>query len=340
MASETPPFWWKESGFAALALKPAEWVYSFFACRNLDRRIPPQIDLPVLCIGNFTLGGAGKTPVAISFAKAAKEMGFKPGIVSRGFGGTTRGQHRVDPDHDRARDVGDEPLLLARHAMVMVGADRHASAVKLKEAGCDLILMDDGFQSRRLYTDYALLVVDATRGLGNGRVFPAGPLRAPLPNQLAYADGVLVIGQGDGGDRAIRLASRAAKPVFLGSLVSSASHKVDKKRFLAFAGIGNPQKFFKSVRDMGGEIDQTRIFADHHFFSEFDLKDIADSAETHKLWLATTAKDYVRLVTDKLDDKLKRLVVFDVDVAFEDAGYCQRILRDVIRNYKERMIGQ
>jgi len=336
MANETPPFWWKKPGLASALLLPAAMGYGFFARRNMESRMPPKIDLPVLCIGNFTLGGAGKTPVAIAFAKAAKKMGRKPGIVSRGFGGAVRGLHLVDPGRDRARHVGDEPLLLARHAKVAVGGDRHAAARMLEEAGCNIILMDDGFQSRSLYPDYALLVVDAMRGFGNGKIFPAGPLRAPLSTQLAYTDSVVVIGNGEGRDRAVRYAARAAKPVHYARLVPSANRDVEGRRFLAFAGIGNPQKFFCSVKELGGIIEQQRIFADHHFFSEYDVKDIADSAAVHKLAIATTAKDYVRLKTDGLDKKLDKLVIFDVEVMFDTRSFCESILNDVLTRYKER----
>jgi len=336
MANETPPFWWKKPGLTSGLLTPAAMGYAFFSRRNMERHAPPKIDLPVLCIGNFTLGGGGKTPVAIAFARAARKMGYKPGIVSRGFGGSVRGVHMVDVSRDRAREVGDEPLLLVRHARVIVACDRYAAARMLQKAGCDVILMDDGFQSRRLYPDYTLLVVDGMRGFGNGKIFPAGPLRAPLPTQLAYTDGVLVIGHGEGRDCAIRCAARAAKPVYHAVLAPSANGKVEGGRFLAFAGIGNPQKFFVSVKELGGVVEQQRVFADHHFFSEPDIRNIADSAKAHQLAVATTAKDYVRLKTDSLDKSLKKLVIFDVDVAFEAVGFCKFILSEVMMRYKER----
>jgi len=334
MISETPSFWWKKPGLLSLALRPVSKTYGLWASHVLKHTRPPQIDIPVLCIGNFTLGGSGKTPVTIAFAKKAHEMGLKPGIVSRGAGGQIRSEHLVDLSHDLARNVGDEPLLLARHAPVVVGVNRQRGAQKLQELGCDLILMDDGFQSRRLYPDFSLLVVDAMRGIGNGNTFPAGPLRAPIEAQLPLADALLVIGKGDEGDKIIRLAARGAKPVHIAALTPSASHKVANKKFLAFA----PQRFFQMIESMGGKVIEKRIFADHHFFKPHELQELAASAAAQKLWLATTAKDHVRLTTSLSPTNLKKLVVFDIEPAFSEPDYLQRIIQQTQRCFHERRL--
>lgn len=339
MAGETPSFWWVKTSFLKISLAPVAAIYSYFARHTMDKKVPPAIDLPVLCVGNFTLGGAGKTPVAIALSKHARQMGLKPGIVSRGYGSSYKGVHLVDPHHDRARDVGDEPLLLARHAPVAISPNRLEAAQLLQREGCTFILMDDGFQSRRLVMDYALLVVDGLRGLGNGAVFPAGPLRAPLETQLAYTDSVLVIGQGAEGDHVIRMAARAAKPLALAKLTPSADGLVADQRFLAFAGIGNPEKFFLSITQMHGIVEQTRSYADHHFFTEYDLKDIADSAKSANLHIATTAKDYIRLKTDGQERQLDNLVVFDVTVDFDDADFCKRLIEETLDRFKKRSRG-
>jgi len=339
MISEAPPFWWKKPGIMSLSLSPLAGIYGFWARRRLIGIQAPQINLPVLCIGNFTLGGNGKTPVTLALAKAALARGLQPGIVSRGSGGTTkRGIHLVDAAHDRARDVGDEPLLLARHAPVIVGVDRLLAAKKLQELGCNIILMDDGFQSRRLYPDFALLVVDASRGIGNGKVFPAGPLRAPIRTQLTHTDALLIFGKGDASDTIIRLAARSAKPISFANLIPSASHKVAKKKFLAFAGIGNPQRFFQTVESMGGKLIEKRIFADHHFFSHHELQELATSANTQKLWLATTAKDHIRITTSLNMPILKKLVVFDIEPDFVEVDYLNRILQQTEMRFRERKL--
>jgi len=338
MISEMPAFWWKKPGIASFILRPAAGIYGLRAARVLKRSSPPQIDAPVLCVGNFTLGGSGKTPLTIALAKQALKMGLKPGIVSRGTGGQTRSQHLVDVEHDLARNVGDEPLLLARFAPVMIGVNRHLAAQKLQEMGCNFILMDDGFQSRRLLPDFCLLVVDASRGIGNGLTFPAGPLRAPIEPQLALTDALLVVGQGDGANKIIRLAARAAKPVHIANLTPSASHKVAKKKFLAFAGIGNPQRFFHTIEEMGGKVMERRIFADHHFFKPHELQTLNATAQAQKLWLATTAKDYIRLASSSPPANLKKLVVFDIEPAFGEPDYLQRILNQTQHRFRERRL--
>jgi len=343
MISEMPPFWWKKPGFTSLVLQPLGHLYGAFASYRLKRATPPQIDIPVLCIGNFTLGGSGKTPLTIAFANQANAMGLKAGIVSRGTGGGhSRGLHLVDASHDRARDVGDEPLLLARHAPVVIGVDRFGAARQLRDLGCDLILMDDGFQSRRLYPDFALLVVDAMRGIGNGHIFPAGPLRAPIGVQLAFTDALIILGEGDEGDGVVRLAAKRAKPVSTAQFKPSASHKVMGKKFLAFAGIGHPQRFFHTIEAMGGKLVEKRIFADHHFFNLHELQDLATSATAQKLWLATTAKDYVRIATNPAfhskSVRLKKLVIFDIEPDFAEPDYLQRILQQAKARFRERKL--
>jgi len=338
MISETPPFWWRNPGFASLSLMPFAKIYGLFANHTLKHRQPPQIDLPVLCIGNFTLGGSGKTPLTIALAKQAHAMGLKVGIVSRASGATKSGLHLVNAAHDRARDVGDEPLLLARHAKVVIGVNRLEAARRLQALGCNMILMDDGFQSRRLYPDFSLLAVDAARGIGNGQVFPAGPLRAPIGSQLALTDALLVLGEGDGADKIIRLAAKRAKPISTAKFIPSASHKVAKKKFLAFAGIGHPQRFFRTIETMGGKVVESRIFADHHFFSTHELESLSASAAAQKLWLATTAKDYVRIATNPQLNGLKKLVIFDIEPDFAEDAYLERILHQTQTRFRERIL--
>lgn len=340
MAREAPPFWWKKPDWRARALAPAAWAYGAVAGRRLLQAEPPQVALPVLCIGNFTVGGAGKTPTAIAFARTARARGLRPGIVSRGYGGSYKGLHLVDPDRDSSTHVGDEPLLLARHALVALSPDRHKAALHLREQGCDFIIMDDGFQSARLHADFALLVVDAARGIGNGLVIPAGPLRAPLTDQMRKTDAVLRIGKGEAADFVIRQASRAGRPVYEALLAPSSEAKVAGNRWLAFAGIGNPGKFFASVTQVGGEVAQSRTFPDHYSYRPDDLRDLAETARAQGLGLITTAKDHVRLATmrDAPKEFLDRLAVLNVDLQFERKDAPEKIVDTVMERYKARLL--
>ena len=339
-------FWWDKAGWQACMLSPLAAIYGSVAKKRMINTEPPQIDLPVLCIGNFTVGGAGKTPTCIAFAEAAKAEGFKPGIVSRGYGGSFKGVHLVDPARDTAKLTGDEPLLLARHAMVAVCANRLNAAQLLEQQGCDFIIMDDGFQSARLFYDYALVVIDAARGIGNGRIIPAGPLRAPLPAQMQQASALLRITPNhlkghDASENVIRMAARGNKPFFDARLVSVAEQPAEGKGFLAFAGIGNPQKFYSSVTELGGEVVISRSFGDHYSYRPEDIRKLVTEAREANLILATTAKDYVRLreIQSSVEgDWLREIAIFDVRLDFGREKILQRIIKTTRQNFLERSL--
>lgn len=336
--SNAPAFWWKKPDWRALMLSPLSTLYGAIARRRLLRATPPKMPVPVLCIGNFTVGGAGKTPTAIALAHAAQARGLKPGIVSRGYGGGFSGVHRVDPVHDSAMLTGDEPLLLARHAPVAVAIDRAAAANLLIGEGCDFLIMDDGFQSARLHIDYALLVVDSSRGIGNGRVIPAGPLRAPLADQLGKADALLKIGTGSGADQVVEHAAKIGKPVYASKLAPSSTARISGKRFLAFAGIGNPEKFFASLREMGGIPSLTRSFSDHHPYSAEEIAELLQTAQAADLGLVTTAKDQIRLATAPgiSQQFLEKLSVVDVELVFDQPDIAGQIIEATQGRYRMR----
>lgn len=340
-ASEAPPFWWERPDWRAYALYPISAIYGAVARRRIASGKREKVALPVLCVGNFTVGGTGKTPVAIALAAQARKMGLKPGFLSRGHGGSFSQPHVVDPAHDSARHVGDEPLLLAEHGPVAVTPNRVAGAKLLIERGCDFAIMDDGFQSARIHLDYALLVVDARRGLGNGHVIPGGPMRAPLLAQLRLADALLKMGEGDAADRVVRMASRANKPVFEAFARPRHPEALAGRRFLAFAGIGHPEKFFDTVRAAGGEVVVSRPFPDHHAFVAEDFEDLARLAEKERLELITTAKDAVRLRHGTADAQsfLQKLVVLEIDAVFDLAHAPERIIADTLVAWRRRMNG-
>ena len=305
------------------------------------RRAPRfQVDAPVICVGNFTVGGEGKTPVAIALAREALAQGHRPGFLSRGHGGSHSKPHTVDATNDSARVVGDEPLLLARYALTIVATDRAEGARHLISEGCDLIIMDDGFQSARLHMDFALIVVDAKRGLGNGHVIPGGPLRAPVAKQMHYLDAVVTMGRGNGADHVIRRAARAGRPVF-----TAAVHPVDgaeftAKRVMAFAGIGNPEKFYDTLRVLGADVVAIRSFPDHHPFSEEELSELVEEAEVDHLLLVTTEKDLVRIANgmpaaDRFKSKIRALAV---EAVFDEPQTPARIIRQAVAAGRDRIV--
>ena len=337
MPIKAPPFWWKQTGWQAIALAPAAAAYGIAARQRLVRARREKVDAPVLCVGNFTVGGSGKTPVVIALARQAAAMRLKPGVLSRGHGGKAGGARLVDLAKHTARDVGDEPLLLAGDAPVAVTPDRAAGARLLIEEGCDFLIMDDGFQSARIHIDYALIVVDASFGIGNGWVLPAGPMRARLVDQMRYADGLLRMGEGVGGDRVIRAASRAGRPVYEAETAPRDPQRFAGRRVLAFAGIGHPEKFFASLRQAGADVVETRAFADHHFYTADDLGGLMAEARKERLQLVTTAKDAVRLPMAFMPTGFQQMLdVFEIDAVFKEQTVASRVVDDTLKAWRKR----
>lgn len=337
MASDAPPFWWEEPDWRAWSAWPLSLLYGAVAARNMRRAPRVPVAAPVLCVGNFTVGGTGKTPTAIALAQAAERRGLRPGILSRGHGGNFSRPHVVNPSHDSAKLVGDEPLLLARHAPVAVTPNRAAGAKLLIEQGCTFLIMDDGFQSARIGIDFALAVIDARHGLGNGFVIPAGPMRAPLADQIRFADAILRVGKGEAADEAIRLAARAGKPVFEAHTSAVNPEKVQGRRYLAFAGIGHPERFFNTAVASGAHLSLTRIFGDHHNYRREELAELAMAAEKADLFLLTTAKDAARLSQNDLPPALAaRLHILEVATVFEPAQAADRIVGEALARWEKR----
>ncbi|RWC92373.1 MAG: tetraacyldisaccharide 4'-kinase [Mesorhizobium sp.] len=339
MTSEAPPFWWEKPDWRVLALSPLSAAYALVAGRRMRRAPREKVEAPVLCVGNFTVGGTGKTPVAIALARQAKRMQLNPGFLSRGHGGSFGEPHIVDAHHDAAKHVGDEPLLLAEHAPVAVTPNRAAGARLLKEKlGCDFLIMDDGFQSARLHIDFALVVVDARYGIGNGRVIPGGPLRANIVDQLVFTSALLKMGEGTAADAVVRQAARAGRPIFEAHTEPRARKRFAGKRFLAFAGIGHPDKFFRTLSEAGGEVVLARSFPDHHFYAEDELAELAATAKRDGLRLATTAKDAARLRHGASQEFLEQLDVLEIDAVFELDHAPERIIDETLDAWRQRKL--
>ena len=330
-----PSFWWDKSGLAAWLLQPFAFIYGAIAALRL-RRMGAQAGIPVICVGNFTLGGAGKTPAAIAIAQILKQSGRTPFFLSRGYGGQQTGPLLVDPAHHSAADVGDEPLLLARHAPTIVSHDRVAGATFARAVGADVIVMDDGLQNPSLHKDLTIAVIDARRGLGNGFVFPAGPLRAPLNAQLKKTNCILLIGDGRQTPSAIGSLTHAQdRPLLRGRLDpdQKAIQALGKRKLLAFAGIGDPEKFFATLAAAGLEAVAEESFADHHPYSAVDAERLLALSESKNLHPVTTEKDLVRLsgsdpVIAKLAAKSRAI---PVALIFEDLATVKKLVLQALR---------
>ncbi len=311
-----PAFWNDEDALAGRLLAPAGLLYARLArpARGKARRAPA----PVVCIGNAVLGGAGKTPVALAVAGRLAAAGQSPHFLSRGYGGRERGPVRVNPAAHGAGDVGDEPLLLARAAPTWVARNRPAGALAAAEAGASVIVMDDGFQNGSLAKDAAILVADGAVGYGNGRVFPAGPLREPAAAAHARADALVVVG---GPARALpnglpRLEARL--------MPAPGSERLAGKAVLGFAGIGRPAKFAETLQELGARLVEFRAFPDHHAYRPEEAMALLERAAALGAVCVTTEKDAVRLPAEI------RAAVETVAVAIEwrDPGGLDRLLRE------------
>jgi tetraacyldisaccharide 4'-kinase len=293
-----PRFWGnppERPGVLARLLAPLAWIWTALTRRRLRRGPGARVGVPVICVGNLTAGGAGKTPTVAALVQRLAARGVAAHVVSRGHGGRLEGPVRVEPARHRAVEVGDEPLLLAAFAPVWIGRDRAAAARAATAAGAGAIVMDDGLQNPGLAKDLSIVVVDAGYGFGNGRVIPAGPLREPVTDGLARADLVLAIGPEAA--RA-RFAGRwpQAQPLAEGALGPLATG-MDWRGLsvVAFAGIGRPEKFFATLAAEGAEVVAAHGFPDHARFEPRILARLEAEAKAAGAQLVTTEKDAVRL---------------------------------------------
>jgi tetraacyldisaccharide 4'-kinase len=326
-----PAFWWRKAGLAAGLLAPAAACYGAISARRMTRQ-GTRAGVPVLCVGNFTLGGAGKTPAVMQLAKMLQEAGERVFCLSRGYGGSLAGPKQVDAHSDRAAQVGDEALLLARVAPTIVARDRVAGAEAARAAGASVVVMDDGLQNASLAKDFTIAVVDGRRGLGNARVFPAGPLRAPLAAQLARTDALLVVGEATDAGDAIAAAHRL--PLLHGRLVpdTAAVAALAARKVLAFAGIGDPDKFFATATEAGIAIAQRQPFPDHHRFSAEEAAGLIMRAEHDGLALLTTEKDHARMAGEPLLAALaERVHVLPVTLAVDEADALRTLVLAKVR---------
>lgn len=330
-----PSFWWRDGAGAGAAnlLAPIAALYGAVAARRMARP-GTRVALPVLCVGNFTLGGSGKTPAAMAIARLLAAAGERPFFLSRGYGGALAGPVRVDPKMHNAAEVGDEPLLLARIAPTIVARDRVAGAEAARAAGASVVVMDDGLQNASLVKDLALAVVDGARGIGNGRVFPAGPLRAPLSAQLKRSHALVVVGQVTGAAKVVAAAAARKLPVFFARLQPDrdAVAALKGKKVLAFAGIGDPDKFFASLAACGIDARLRKSFPDHHRYTDADAAALLALAEREDLLPLTTEKDLARMAGDASLARLAaRARALPVALVFDDEGGFAQFIRERLR---------
>lgn len=306
-----PPGFWlnppERPGVFARLLSPLGKLYAGVTARRV-RQDGARVGCPVICVGNINAGGTGKTPTVIALAQYLQSKGLNPIAVSRGYGGSVEGPVEVDPRVHTAQKVGDEPLLLAAFLPAWIAKDRLAGCQAAVEAGADVILLDDGFQNPLVFKDLSIVVVDAHRGFGNGLCIPAGPLREPVQEGLKRASAVLSIGSKEsqeifenqwGSVITVPHAKGALEPLQTGM-------DWQGQRVMAFAGIGHPEKFFATLRDLGADLVEMRALDDHQELTSALFNRLESQAKTLNAQLVTTEKDAVRL---RPEDRYKVLAL-------------------------------
>lgn len=297
-----PKFWQNDNIYSRL-LTPAAWSYKRIGAWMYNRVLAQKLYVPVICVGNLVMGGAGKTPTVIALVDILREVGHKPHILSRGYGAVVKESILVDPKYHNYLHVGDEALLLAEKAPTWAGSNRLLSAQRAIKHGATIILMDDGLQNNTIHKDCAILVVDTLQGFGNGRVFPAGPLRESPKSGVKKADLILAVGDGKL-PKGIPFAIRAH---------IKADSLVEPKSVIAFAGLGYPEKFNKTLLSYGYDVKKFIPFPDHHPYTITELDKLVKLAKRRKLELITTAKDFLRIP----EHFKKHVTVFPVHLEFE-----------------------
>jgi tetraacyldisaccharide 4'-kinase len=315
-----PDFWGGDgSGLLPLLLAPIAALYGAATARRMAQ--PGwQAPVPVICCGNATAGGAGKTTVALDIGQRLANRGIAVHFLLRGYGGKLRGPVRVDPGLHDSQAVGDEALLLAAERPAWISADRAAGARAAVAAGAQAIIMDDGLQNPTLEKDLSLLIVDGQFGFGNNRIIPAGPLREPVAAAAARCRAAVMIGEDEAhaasllppGTRILRARQRPAPETAM--LAGQPVH--------AFCGIGNPKKFFATLTEIGAVVAGRAPFADHYPFDEGDMREILAEADRLRAIPVTTRKDFVRIPAAFRS----RVTVVNIGLEWEDTAAIEALL--------------
>lgn len=310
MIMKTPDFWYRKQNELAplieVLLAPFSHLYSFGSKINHMRKSPHKADIPVICVGNIIAGGSGKTPTIISLCQLIKEhkLAKTPYFLTRGYGAQNK-ETRVISGHEPFSCTGDEPALLMQHAKTILSGDRPKGVDLAQKNGADVILMDDGLQNNSLYKDLSFLVIDGTYGLGNKKILPAGPLREQLHSALSRAQAIILIGTDQ---HEIKKDIPKNIPVFGAHIQAEPKNLSPSVPHIAFAGLGMPEKFKKTLLDYNFNVMEFHAFTDHHAYTNREIEKLLENAEKNGAQLITTEKDHVR-IPEKYKEMIKTLPI-------------------------------
>ncbi len=291
------PKFWKNKNIMALSLLPLSLLYPIAGrLRRATNNKPYRSKVPVVCVGNVTVGGAGKTPIVFAITELLKKDGFKVAIASRGYKGDITNPTIVDKNRHTVNSVGDEPLMLARIAPTYIAKKRKAAIQMAEKNGANIIIMDDGLQNPTIAKDISLLIIDGKYGVGNGFIMPAGPLREKLSAGIAKSDAIIIVGEGGFNIKKYPVLFKKSTPPVIHASLEPFGNLPDKSRpYIAFAGIGNPDKFFATLVENGYNLVEKIPFADHYNYTDQDINNLIHKSEETGAELITTEKDEVRL---------------------------------------------
>jgi tetraacyldisaccharide 4'-kinase len=343
---DEPPWWYGGTDdFRQRALMPLASLYGWVAERRYNRRRAYRSRLPVICVGNFTAGGTGKTPLAIAIARLLIGRGEKPAFLTRGYGGRTAGPAWVLDRPGAAQIYGDEPLLLADVAPTLVARDRRAGiiAIESDHRQPSVVIMDDGLQNAAVTKDLSIALVDGKRGIGNGEVIPAGPLRAPLDFQIGLVDAIVVRDPPDlSNERGVHAVLRQGfpGPVLVARVAAAGDTAwIKEKPVLAFAGIANPHRFYRLLEDLGARLVDTVSFADHHPFSLAEAQRLMTQSQASGARLVTTEKDFARIKSNAVLASLAaqaRTLPIDILIDERDQGRLNSLIETALQGTTRR----
>lgn len=298
-----PDFWGPgEGGILSWALIPFGKVYGQATKFRLANGSAYKASIPVVCVGNLVAGGAGKTPVVMALLDYFQGQGIDVHVLSRGYGGSLKGPIKVEPDQHRPGEVGDEPLMIARRAPCWVSVDREVGAREIEKAGGQLILMDDGFQNPGLHKDFSFIVINGAYGFGNGRCIPAGPLRELPVDGLPRAQAVIMIGP-DKTNAVSQIQQVNPDLPILNAWIEPGAEgeRLRGQKVLAFAGMGHPEKFYKTLKDLGADVIARFSFGDHHDYKASEIERLLKIARVNDAICVTTTKDAIKLSVAELE---------------------------------------
>tara|TARA_B100000686_G_C16700785_1_gene923241 strand:+ start:521 stop:1486 length:966 start_codon:yes stop_codon:yes gene_type:complete len=318
------PKFWEKNNILSLILTPLSFSYELLYKLRKILTKPTQLNIPVVCIGNITVGGAGKTPTAMTVAKYFLSKGLNPHFLSRGYGRKLKGTIKVNHHHSSLM-VGDEPILLSKIAPTWVCDNKLDGAKEAQKNGADVLIMDDGFQNPTIYKNLSFLVIDEGFGFGNNKIIPAGPLRERVSEAISRADGIIVIKSPDGETK--DFINYCTKPTIYANLIpSEESALFEKTKITAFCGIGRPNKFYSSIQSIGAEIVSKHNFSDHHNYTPEELMEIIEDSSFNQSTPVTTEKDWVRLP----EEAKKMISYIKVDLVFTNSKTIYKMLDSII----------